>query len=278
MATQTPDYVNEFFARGIVLSIERGKFGSRVLTLLVKERRNELRMDISLENGVARGIGRKDRVVVYGYTRGFSYHNESLNKDSNIMFFAGTKVERETPELAKRFGNNLGLFYPEPVFRSFISGKVVQVVERNEKNAWAQLIVETCGGGKDLRASRVIMRYYTAGQLPLFDYKEGDIICARLSANTPERKMNNGKTFRFQNLIVEDIAYLFKMPREMEPQKAPAFDIDLGLGGFIKKQNQENRRLEEAEREAAQVFMNDDYEAGRGMEQSTIESLFATSF
>ena len=105
--------VNEFVARGIVQFIGRSHFGGRVLRLLVKERRTTLTLNLSLEEGVARGIGRKDRVVVKGYTRAYSFHNDALDKDSSVMYFVATDVKRDTPELAQRFGENMGLFYPE---------------------------------------------------------------------------------------------------------------------------------------------------------------------
>ena len=221
-------YVNEFVARGIVLNIGWNEYRKTILTLLVKERRgNVLKLDINLETNTNVKIGKKDRVIVTGYTRGFNYHNDSLRKDSEVMFFVGTSVEKETTELAKRFGGDIGTFYPEPVFRSFVAGKVIKSIPPTLGNNWAKLIIETAGGGNDMRASRFTLRYYTGGRLPVFDYQEGDVICARLSAYTPEKKINEAKTIRFQNLNVEDIAYLYKSPRKAE--KTIALDVDCGL-------------------------------------------------
>lgn len=221
-------YVNEFTARGIVLNIGYNEYHKRVLTLLVRERRdNTLKLDINLEKEIGRGIYPKDRIVVSGYTRGFTYHNDALGKDSEVMYFVGTAIEKETTELSKRFGGEIGTFYPEPVFRSFVSGKIVNIVPPTDKNAWAKITVKTSGGGSDLRASNVILRYYTGGRLPVFDYQEGDAICCRLSAYTPEKEMKSGRIIRFQNLNVEDIAYQYKVQRKTD--KTVKFDIDAGL-------------------------------------------------
>ena len=221
-------YVNEFTARGIVLSIGRSTYHKRVLTLLVQERRNKvLKLEINLEDGVGKRIDTKDRVIVTGYIRGFNYHNDALGKDSEVMFFVGTDVKRETTELSKRFGGKIGTFYPEHVFRSFVSGKVVNIVLPTDKIAWAKLVVKTNGGGSDMRASSITLRYYTNGHLPIFDYQIGDVICCRLSAYTPEKKLPDGTTRIFQNVNVEDIAYLYKAPRAAS--RNLKFDVDAGL-------------------------------------------------
>lgn len=229
-------YVNEFTARGIVLETGSTEYHRKNLTLLVQERRNNtLKLDIALEPGIGDGIQKKDRVIVSGYARGFEFHNDALNKDSEVMYLAGTAVEKETTELEKRFGENLGNFYPEPVFRSFLSGKVMEVIPAEGKSPWAKLKIETRGGGTDLRASRVVIRYYTGGRLPVFDYQKGDVICARLSAYTPEKENKSGKLVRYQNLNVEDIAYLFRVHRKND--RGAELDVDCGLKSSVVREN-----------------------------------------
>ena len=228
--------VNEFIARGIVESIGRSPYGGWTMMLIVKERRSTLKLSISLEHQIAREIGRKDRVVVRGYTKAFTYHNDALDKDSEVMYFTATSVEHDTPELAQRFGEGLGMFYPEPIFRAFILGKVSKVA-RQENNAWAQLTVETCGGGRDLRPSFVVLRYYTGGRLPIFDYEVGDVVCARLSAHTPEKQGKNGRTHIYQNLIVEDIAYIDKKQKLGSGQARDPFSIGLENENNIDEQS-----------------------------------------
>lgn len=218
---------NEFVARGIVQSIERSRFGGRVLKLIVRERRTTLTLNLTLEDGAGRGIGRKDRVIVRGYTRAFSYHNDSQNKDSSVMYFVATDVKQDETELSQRFGIDTGIFYPEHVFRAFVSGKV-KTAEKLRDGNWGHLTIETCGGGRDLRPSYVVLRYYLGGRLPVFDYEPGDYICARLSAFTPIKQSKNGNEYIFQNLVVEDIAYLEKK-NPKEEQKGNVTALDLGL-------------------------------------------------
>ena len=237
--------VNEFVARGIVQFIGRSNFGGRVLRLLVKERRNTLTLNLSLEEGVARGIGRKDRVVVKGYTRAYSFHNDALDKDSSVMYFVATDVKRDTPELAQRFGENMGLFYPEPVFRAFISGRVTEAITL-KNGAWGQITVETCGGGRDLRPSFVVLRYYMGGRLPVFDYEPGDIICTRLSAFTPIKKSDKGREYIFQNLVVEDIAYLDKKNKQKGASaQGDVLPVDLGLEADVETVSDEELMQQE---------------------------------
>ena len=219
-------FVNEFVIRGIVRGIEKNEHNGRTLRLLVKERRTQLELSVTLNHGIGYGLSKKDRVVVQGYVKAFSYHNDVLNKDSYIMFFVATDVKKDQPELSMRFGKGLGQFYPEGVFRMFVSGRVEAIEEPNERN-WAKLTVETCSGGNDLRPSHIILRYYNGSRLPFFNYKIGDIVCARLGAFTPEKQTDDGKSFYFQNLIVEDIDFLEKMPRDNDKKIMTAVDIGL---------------------------------------------------
>ena len=224
--------VNEVFVRGSIESIERNDYGNRVMTIvcLVRRGKEPLKLDFVLEGNVGRGFGRKDRVLVTGYTKAFTYHNEALQKSSEVMYFVATNVEKDKSELEQRFGVK-GFFYPEPMFRAFIAGTVVKVVKPDSRK-WARLTVETCGGGHDLRPSYTTLRYYAAGKLPLFDYLPGDKVAVRCSAYTPEKTISNKKVRRFQNLIVEDIAYLERVPRANDDQKPKMSDpFSFGLHG-----------------------------------------------
>ena len=243
-------FVNEFVVRGIVRGVEKNEHSGRTLRLLVKERRTQLELRITLNRGIGYNIGKKDRVVVRGYTKAFTYHNDVLKKDSYVMFFVATEVKKDQTELSLRFGKGLGQFYPEGVFRAFVSGRVESIEEPNEKN-WAKLTIETCSGGEDLRPSHIVLRYYNGSRLPFFDYKIGDIICARLAAFTPERQIGDGKPFFFQNLIVEDIDFLEKMPRDKEKELRTA--IDIGLPEIT----EEEFAAKEAEAVAEETFADD---------------------
>lgn len=234
MANEKLTYVNEVFARGYVKTFRKDEYGNRVMVLIVKERKdNLLTLNFVLEQNVARGIGTKDRVLVKGYIRAFSYYNDSLRKQSDVMYFVATSVEHDVPELQQRFGVKTASFYPEPLFRAFVAGRV-KAVKQTEGNPWAQLIVETCGGGRDLRACTPTLRYYTAGYLPLFDFVPGDKIVARLSAYTPlSKKSKPGYEYHYQDVVVEDIAYVEKAPREAQAETVDPSSLGLPSGNTM---------------------------------------------
>ena len=225
-------YVNEFVARGIVLSVQKTtNYGYPILDLYVKERRKELHLSIQLEKGAyPKNLHKKDRVIVTGYIRGFNYHDDITQQDKQVTYFVATHVEKSQTELEQRFGKGVhGIFYPEHVFRAFVLGVVRNVRYPAPGKTTATLTVQTKSGGSDARASFIPVQYYTAGQwLPAFDFKENDVICMRLSGYTPEVTRKN-RTFHYQNLSIEDFDYLQKVPREEDNAEPVPLNVDLGL-------------------------------------------------
>lgn len=227
-----PDlYVNEFIIRGVIDSLTRDKYGNRVLTVGIQSRRGEIHPQIMVDPSVKnlRYFGRKDRVLVRGYIRAFSYLNDTTGKNTYLMFVTATELQKERPELARRFDRegNFGHFYPESLQRIFVSGKVVEV--KPPLKGWAELTIATRGGGSDLRPCSVRVRYYTRGALPFFDYQVGDIVATRLSLWVKEwpNKEHQGQLHHSQSLTVEDIDFLHKAFRREQVQIKP--DIDAGL-------------------------------------------------
>lgn len=206
--------VNELFVRGKVVKIEKGEHGPYELTMISKIRRKEpLTLSFTLDRDCGVKARPKDVITVTGYTRAFTRHNDILQKDTETMFFVATGMEKDLPELSKRFGEGYGHFYGEGVFRAFLSGTVVKA-ERVGEN-YGRLTIQTCGGGSDSRPSYPVLRYFLGSRLPSFDYRPGDVVAVRCSGSTPAGKAKTGgKDFFFQNLIVEDIDYLYKVPRD----------------------------------------------------------------
>lgn len=232
---------NEVYARGVIQSMRRDALGNQVMILIVKERRdNLLTLTFVLEQGVGRGFHIKDRVEVYGYTRAYQYYNDALSKKSEVMYFVATDVKKAVPELTQRFGVTNAHFYPTPLFRGFVAGTVKEV-KKAENAPWGTLTVETCGGGGDQRPCTPILRYFTAGYLPLFDYRPGDKIVARVSARTPKaEKPRDGADYYFQNLIVEDIACSFRAPRP-EDKRTVNDPTAFGLPEHVTRRRRRNR-------------------------------------
>ena len=227
--------VNEIFARGKVLKIGRGEHGPYEMTLISKIRRKDpLTLTFTLDKDCGVRAQERDVITVKGYTRAFNRYNEILQKETETMFFVATGFEPDVPELAKRFGDGLGHFCGEGVFRAFLSGTVVKAEKMSEK--YGRLTIATCGGGSDPRPSYPVLRYFLSPYLPAFDYRPGDIVAVRCSGSTPQGKpRRNNKEFFFQNLIVEDIDYLYKVPRGVQSvEVAPS--VDLGIAPEVREQ------------------------------------------
>lgn len=208
------ELINEFMARGVVTSIGQGRFGGRVLNLYVKERRKDLSLVISLERSAGMGISPYDHVLVKGYVKAFRYHNDALDKDSEAMFLTATSVVKERSELGDRLGMEIGRFSPEPMFRGYVVGKVLEATKRDGK-PFGLIRLETCGGGQDQRLSRPVVRYYLKGRLPAFDYEPGDVVGLRFSMSTPEYvNQKTGHKSVYQSMAVEDIGYVVPKTRE----------------------------------------------------------------
>lgn len=229
--TQAP--VNEFFARGIVKATGTNPYGSRYLLLVVQDRRNNtMHIDITIDKNVNTIIQPKDRVTVQGYFRGFTFADDVTKKQTYVSFLCATSITKSVPELSLRFPGVEGFFYPDSAFRAFLSGKVEEAIYTDKEKHWGLMRISTMGGGSDKRPSLVEIRYFCGNKskLPAYDYVPGDIICTRLSINTPERKRRNGEMYYYQNLYVEDIGYLDKMPRkDAEPAVHIPVALDLGL-------------------------------------------------
>jgi len=218
--------VNEFTARGTVTSISQSKYGNRVLGLFVRERREDLNLIINLEGNVGRGINPYDHITVNGYVKAFRYHNDALDKDSDVLLLVATSVSRTKPELATRFGEDIGKFYPEPFFKGFISGRVEKRYTPDD-SVVGYLRLTTCGGGHDQRYSHPELRYYLNGRLPAFDYNIGDHVACRFSMRTQERTTKSGTKLQYQNMRVEDIAYLFKKERPEKKESKKDFQEEI---------------------------------------------------
>ena len=204
--------VNEFVARGVVLAIGRNnRYRRPMVRIVIKGRRDTAYIECQIEGDYPNDIHRRDYVMVQGYIRAFTYHNDALNKNSDVFYFVCTKIQKDKPELEQRFGVRGGNFHAEQFFRAYVSG-TVEKIRQYPDSSWAHITVNTRGGEIDRRPSHVVMSYPLNSRLPLFDYEVGDKICARCSVYTPEKK-TNGKSMRFQNLTVEDIAYLEKKNR-----------------------------------------------------------------
>lgn len=232
--------VNEVFARGKVLSVEQSPFGPTVLCVIAKVRRDKepliLNFTYDVQAGTKSGphLKKGDIVQVTGYTRAFTVYNDALKRETETMYWVATKVELDKPELAKRFGDGHGHFYGEPVFRSFVSGTVVKAERQNK--SWGRITLATSGGGSDPRPSYPVLRMFTGGYLPHFDFQPGDVLLVRCSAFTPQRKKElttnrnkKGGFGYFQNLIVEDFDYLYKVPRAEATNVSIAPAVDFGI-------------------------------------------------
>ena len=237
MATETKRIMtNEWFARGYISRFSRDKLYNRLcMGLVVKQRRSTIRFDVFVDENVRANFKPGDRVAVKGYVRGFFAKTSTEGVASNILDLIAVKVERDKPELLQRFGIDTGRCYQDPVFWAVISGKLIEVVPPRESH-WADLVVETCSGGNDIRPSRVSLRYYVGGRLPVYDYREGDWICARLSLyvrikrfGTPE----NPRIFVFNDLNVEDIAYLSRAQQDEAARPSDPMSFGLTRGNLV---------------------------------------------
>ena len=225
--------VNEIYARGRITKIGRNNYGAWSITVLTKVRRRDplhLTFTLADGNGLNALEAREgDIVTIKGYTRAFDHYKGLEKRMASTMMFVATRVEKDQPELAQRFGEGFGRFYSEDVFRSFISGTVVRAERINARIG--TLVISTCGGGNDMRESQPVLNYYFKTALPAFDYRQGDVVAIRCSAATPAGKVKPGSdkpAYYYSNLVVEDIDYLYRVPRS-EEEVSVGFGEDLGL-------------------------------------------------
>ena len=218
--------INEFIARGVITGFSSDVYGNRVIQVAVHGRRYTATLNLIMEPGIGYGLHPYQHVILKGYTRAYSYFNEAVQKNVDTMYFVCTEVEPDKTLLAQRFGSEFAgqKFYSEAFFTAYISGKVVRAFKNPKAPQWGKLVVETSGGNLDRRPSYVSLSYMIGQRLPAFDYLPGDEVCIQASAFTPEKKKKSAKneerTIVFQNLTVENIAYISKVERNGETGNA----------------------------------------------------------
>lgn len=224
-------YLNEFVVRGVLESIEEDKYGNTIVSMGLKERRAEKHIRLTADPMVTylKKFRRKDRVIAKGYIKAFRYFNDTTQKESYLMLLMLTDIQKESTELARRFARPMpfGHFYPEAVQRVFVAGRVEKVLQ--PYHGWGELTIGTRGGGTDPRPSHIVLRYYTRGALPFYDYQVGDMVATRLSIYAKDTISHSGNPIHLQSLTVEDIDFLVPPVRKTVPVEK--FDIDAGLPG-----------------------------------------------
>ncbi len=203
---------NRVMVSGRVTRIRRYPKGNAAVTIASKAGKI-IEPVFTVKDGMWEKLRVRDRVEVIGHIE--TYISGKNDTKTKKQVFVADTIKKETTLTEAYFGIK-GKFYGDMYAKAYIRGIVAGFTDSND--GWVHYIINV--DGKNSRKYWIKVNQKKSEYTPI--YKKGDEICAVCGITTCEKE-KDGKTLKFEDLIVTDIA---KVKEEKKKAEKPTAEME----------------------------------------------------